>query len=113
MSKKSIILGLGLSLLLTWQLAGCSNSDTSSPIPKSHPAYDFYQIAKSGPTTVEVCESFGGREIFPNDYTVTEDLAQGVFMVRQHSTGKEFLAISFAQGSMLVTICACCWEIEP
>jgi len=112
MFRQSNILRLGLLLLSVCALAVCSNSDTSSPIPRSHPAYDFYQIAKSGRTTLEFCESFGGREIYPNDYTVTEDIDQGVFKIRQHSTGKEFLSVSFAEGGMLVTVKTCCWELH-
>lgn len=93
-------------------ISGCSGPNSSSPIPRSHPAHGFHQIAKSGPTTIEVCKSYGGIEIFPSDYTVTKHLAQGVFNIKQHSTDKEFFCVSFGEGEIVVTVKTCCWVIE-
>lgn len=99
-------------VLLIIIFIACSNSEIPEPINKSHIAYGFYQIAKSGKTTVKVCESFDGKEIYPIDYTVIDNLAQGVFKIKQKSTGKEFLAVSFGEGDMIVTVKTCCWEVE-
>jgi len=89
-----------------------STSLGPAEIPESHPAYDFYQIAKKGSTSISVCQSYGGREITPNDYENIEMLGQGVQTLRQLSTGKKFLAVSFGEGEAIVTLKACCWEIE-
>ena len=87
---------------------GCGKDD-SSVIPKTHPAYEFFQIAKSGPTTLEVCESYGGKEIYPIHYDVLENLDQGVVKIQQKSTGDFFLGVSFAEGGIIVTVKMCCW----
>jgi hypothetical protein len=87
---------------------GCGQ-DESSIIPETHPAYEFYQIAKSGPTTLNVCESYGGKEIYPNDYDVIETPAQGVAIIKQKSTGDSFLGVSFGEGGIVVTVKMCCW----
>lgn len=89
-----------------------STRDEKIPIPRSHPAYEFYQIASRGPTTSEVCLSFGGKEIAPVDYTEIEHLAQGISRIRENSTGKQFLAISFGEGHIIVTLNHCCWKYE-
>lgn len=93
-------------------LFSCSKVEESSPIPKSHPAYGFYQIAKRGPTTLVVCQSYGGREIFPNDYETLEHIGQGIFTLREKATDKRYLGVSFGEGEIVVTIKTCCWEIE-
>ena len=62
-------------------LINCSDSKSTLPIPKSHPAYKFYQIACAGPTTLAVCESYGGVEIFPIDYEVIEILGHLTLLV--------------------------------
>jgi len=87
---------------------GCGK-DNPSVIPKIHPAYKFYQIAKSGPTTLDVCESYGGKEIYPIDYDVLKVLAQGVVKIQQKSTGNLFLGVSFGEGGAVVTVKMCCW----
>ncbi len=89
-----------------------STTEDLAKIPKSHPAYGFYQIAKNGSTSLAVCESYGGREIIPNDYEQIEHLGQGVFTLRQISTGKKYLGVSFGVGEVIVKIKCCCWEIE-
>ena len=76
------------TLILASVLISCSDSNTTSPIPESHPGYKFYQIASAGPTTLAVCESYGGVEIYPIDYEIIETLSQGVAKVRHKSTGK-------------------------
>jgi hypothetical protein len=68
---------------------GCGQ-DESSIIPETHPAYEFYQIAKSGPTTLNVP-------------------AQGVAIIKQKSTGDSFLGVSFGEGGIVVTVKMCCW----
>jgi len=102
-----------LCLVLLLAIVGCTESREKEVIPKSHPAYSFHQIARRGPTTVGVCEAHGGREIYPNDYEVLEILDQGVVTLREKSTGKKFLGVSFGEGEGLVTLCTCCWELNP
>lgn len=97
-------------MLLT--IIGCGESEKPAPIPKTHPAYGFYQIAKRGPTSVNICESYGGKEIYPNDYEVLNILGQGVFTLREKSTGKKYLGVSFGEGEILVKNCTCCWDID-
>ncbi len=102
MSKYLPIVCLALFIL------GCGKND-SSVIPETHPAYEFYQIATSGPTTLDVCESYGGKEIYPNDYDLLENIAQGISIIKQKSTGDFFLGVSFGEGGMVVTEKMCCW----
>ena len=54
---------IGLLPILVLYAASCSNDTRNSPVAESHPAYPFYRLASSGPTTLEVCHSFGGIEI--------------------------------------------------
>ncbi len=98
-----------LTLLLL--LSSCSKANNESPISQTHPAYEFHQIAKSGPTNLTTCESYGGKEIYPNDYERIKSLAQGVFTIKQIPTGRKFLAVSFGEGKVITTIKACCWEL--
>jgi len=100
------------TLILAFVLIGCSDANTTSPIPESHPAYKFYQIAMTGPTTLEVCESHGGVEIYPIDYEIIESLAQGVAKVRHKSTGEIYLGVAFSEGGMITTVNLCCWPWE-
>ena len=99
-------------LILAFQLICCNDSNTTSPIPKSHPAYTFYQIGRVGPTTLAVCESYGGIAIYPVDYEIIESLAQGVAKIRQKSTGKIYLGVAFSEGGMITTVDLCCWPWE-
>lgn len=99
-------------LILASVLISCSDSNTTSPIPKSHPAYKFYQIAKAGPTTLDVCESYGGVEIYPIDYEIIESLAQGVAKARHKSTGRTYLGVAFSEGGVITTVDLCCWLWE-
>ena len=87
---------------------GCGKDD-SSVIPNTHPAYEFYQIGKSRKTSLDVCESYGGKEIYPNDYDILEIPAQGVAKIQQKSTGDFFFGVSFGEGGMIVTVKMCCW----
>ena len=96
-------------------IIGCSDSDSKNPISKSHPAYNFYKIAASGITSVVGCEYYGGKEISLNKYIITEIISQGIFIIKQNSTGKEFIAVSFGEsllGETLVVVNTCCWEIK-
>ncbi len=88
---------------------GCGKGD-SSVIPETHPAYEFYQIAKSGPSTLDVCESYGGKEIYPIDYDIIEIPDQGVSIIQQKSSGDFFLGVSFLEGGMIKTLKMCCWH---
>ena len=60
---------------------------------------------------MKVCESHGGFEIYPNDYKFLENVDQGILTLRQKSTGKKYLGITFAEDGALLTIKTCCWEI--
>jgi len=108
-------LSTALALLvssISLSLNGCSDSESAVPIPESHPAFAFYQIAKRGRTTIEACKSHGGIEIYPNDYRKLENLDQGIITLRQKSTGKKYLCVSFAEGGVLLTLKTCCWETD-
>ena len=99
-------------------------TEQSIPIPDSHPAHSFNSIAARGPTDVATCESYGGIEIVPNDYDILDIHDQGIFTIRQRSSGSEFLAVSFAEGSggrllvdefgqpLVVTLKTCAWPVE-
>lgn len=106
-----ILVGLMLVLLT---IAGCTEANQTEPIPipETHPAYDFIQIAKRGPSTLAVCESHGGKEIYPIDYEILEHIAQGIFILREKSTDKKYLGVSFGEGKVLVTVKTCCWETD-
>jgi len=78
-----------------------------------HPAYKFYQIAKNGPTTLSVCESMGGIELHSNEYKIIDNIDQGMFRLRETSTGIKYIGVSFAEGKYIVTIRTCGWEEEP
>lgn len=97
---------------MAFVLTSCSDSNTKSPIPESHPAYKFYQIANAGPTSLDVCESCGGVEIYLIDYEMIEPLAQGVIKIRYKYTGKMYLGVSFSEGGMMTTVDLCCWPWE-
>ena len=109
--RRVMLVGLVLVLLA---IVGCTEDNQTEPIPipDTHPAYAFYQIVKRGPATLAVCESYGGREIYPNDYEIQEHIAQGMFTLREKSTDKTYLGISFGEGTFLVTISTCCWELD-
>lgn len=100
-----LVLILGL---VVW----CTESNEPEPIPKSHPAYGFYQTAKRGNTTLAVCESHGGKEIYPNDYEILENIDQGVFTLQEKATGKKYLGVSFGEEGLIVTLKTCCWKID-
>ena len=110
MKWSSFIEFIALSLLLLF-LEGCGKPKKAEPIPKTHPAYGFYQIAKNGPTTVDFCESYGGSQIHRDNYEEIENMAEGVFTLREKSTGKKYLGVSFGVGNVLVVTRTCCWEI--
>ena len=99
-----------LFLIFLFASISCSDSPNENLSPKSRQAYDFYQKARNGSTTIEVCESYGGKVIVPNDYKTIEHLGQGIFILRQISTNKSFLGVSFMEGGLLVTERICCWE---
>jgi hypothetical protein len=112
MKEARLIIGTVFFAIVMIFISGCTESDRQNPISETHPAYGFYQIAKRGPTTLAVCESYGGKEIYPNDYEQLESLGQGVFTLRENSTGKEFLAVAFGEGEIFVTVKTCCWEMR-
>jgi hypothetical protein len=95
-------------------LAACDQPNKLSelPVPKDHPTYAFYDIAKKGRTTIDVCEAYGGREMFPKDYDVDKVLAQGAFTLTHKSSGSGYLGISFMEGEMLLTMKTCAWKIN-
>ena len=75
MKKSSIILGAAIVVIIIIAMAGGNNNEKekthpeisySSPI--SQAIKDFIEISDKGATTVEVCEAYGGREIFPINY---------------------------------------------
>ena len=107
-----VVLKTIATLILTSVLISCSDSNTTYPIPESHPAYKFYQIAKAGPITLDVCESYEGVEIYPIDYEIIESLAQGVAKVRHKSIGKIYLGVAFSVGGVITTVDLCCWPWE-
>jgi len=51
--------------------------------------------------------------IYPINYEPLTDLAQGVFALREKTTGKEFLGVSFGveSGLGMVTLETCCWPL--
>jgi hypothetical protein len=102
----------GFLSILVLNAASCSNDTRSYPVAESHSAYPFYRLASSGPTTLEMCHSFGGIEILPIDYEKAATLGQGVFTITHKSTGKRFLAISWSEGGIVSTINTCCWPLE-
>lgn len=75
--------------------SGLSVSD--SPISEDYPAYNFNQIAQRGPTTVSVCEGYGG---YPHsDFTtieVRQQLTQGTFIALNQDNEKLYLAVGFS-----------------
>lgn len=107
-----VVLRAITTLILASILISCSDSNKTSPIPESHPAYKFYQIAKTGPTSLDECESYGGVEIYPIDYEIIESLAQGVAKVKHKSTGKIYLGVAFSEGGVITTVDLCCWPWE-
>ena len=110
--KRTLVFELIVLCLLLLFFEGCGKSKKAEPIPKTHPAYSFYQIAKTGSTTVDFCESHGGRQISRNDYEEIENMAEGIFTLREKSTGKKYVGVSFGVGNVLVTTRTCCWEID-
>lgn len=115
-----------LLLLLTLFVMSCTTeTEQSIPFPDSHPAHTFNSIAARGPTDTATCESHGGIEIVPTDYDILDMLDLGIFTIRQRSSGGEFLALSFAEGSgwgrllvdefgqpLVVTLKTCAWPVE-
>ena len=62
------------------------------------------------PTTLALCESYGGKEIDPDDYDVLENPVKDVFIIQQKSTGDRFLGVSFGvMAARVVTEKMCCW----
>lgn len=51
--------------------------------------------------------------IYPINYEPLTNLAQGVFTLREKTTGKEFLGVSFGveSGLGMVTLETCCWPL--
>jgi hypothetical protein len=60
-TKRIMPIANALALLIVslplYFLGACTDK---SPIPKSHPASDFYQIAATGPTTADECRKHDG-----------------------------------------------------
>ena len=110
--KRTLVFELIVLCLLLLFIEGCGKSKKAESIPKSHTAYSFYHLAKNGPTTVDFCESHGGRQIDRNNYKVLENIEEGIFTLREKSTGKKYLGVSFGVGNVLVATRTCCWEID-
>jgi hypothetical protein len=85
-------------LVLLAIVVGCTESSEKEGIPETHPAYDFYQTAKRGRTTLAVCEAHGGQEIYPNDYEILERLGQGVFTPKREIHWEEIPRSLFWRG---------------
>jgi len=111
--SKMKIFNSGLLIAALSVVVSCSREARNSPIPESHPAYRFYRIASSGPTTLNVCHSFGGVEIPPKQYERGESLGQGMFIITEKSTGKMFVVVSWSEGGFMSTINNCCWLWDP
>jgi hypothetical protein len=102
------------NLILVAVLAAACSSDRGIvlPVPESHPAHQFYAVARKGPTTIETCHSFRGVEIPSIKYERGKSLRQGVFTITEKASGKKFLAISWSEGGIVSTINTCCWPLD-
>lgn len=76
-----------------------------NPISSNHPASEFNKIAKSGPTSISICEEYGG---FPhNDFSVVrveQPLTDGVYIGRLETDNLRYLAVGFGIENNAITL---------
>lgn len=76
-----------------------------NPISSNHPASEFNEIAKSGPTSVSTCEGYGG---FPhNDFSVVrveQPLTDGVYIGQLETDNLRYLAVGFGIENKATTL---------
>lgn len=106
-----------LWLCLITGLMACK-APADLPLPEGHPAVDFYQTANSFYVAEKSCGKLDGTlEIRPDkigpgmDYEKAKEFAPGVYLMRQRSTGKEWISVYFLEYSMAAGIPkACSWD---
>lgn len=99
-------------------MCGCQ-APVNIPLPKDHPAYGFYQTANAFNVSGNSCLKIkGSLEIRPDkigtdqDYQKARELAPGLFVVRQLSTGKEWITVLFMEYGLAASIPkTCSWDI--
>lgn len=90
------------------------------PLPKNHPAYDFYQTANSFYVAARSCSKLGGSlDVRPEHVGEGEafekrfELAPGLFVLHDKETGRERVAVYFLEYSITATIPKICsWDTE-
>lgn len=119
MKKISIIFVVAIVvIIIIIIITGRSNNEkekTLPEIPRSSPIpqtmKEFIEISDKGATTVQVCETYGGREIFPINYEKLSSIKdERVFVVQKKETGQIYECIYFGEGEFIITMKSCCWE---
>lgn len=111
--KKAIAL-LGIIIV-----EGCS-SPVNIPLPKDHPAYGFYQTANAFNVSSSSCTKLKGIVTIQPDkiganqpYEKLQELAPGIFKVREKISGHEFLTVFFMEYFGTASIPkTCSWDAE-
>ena len=111
---RKAVLGIGL-ILLAW---ACSEP-VKIPLPKDHPAGGFYQTANAFNVSSQECSKLKGSleirpdKIGPNyDYEKLKELAPGLFLVKQKSTGKQFVTVLFMEYGLVTSLPrTCSWNV--
>lgn len=108
---------LWLSLI---SCAGGCTASTKVPLPKEHPAYGFYQTANAANVSSSSCTKLKGSiairpdEMGPEQpYEKLQELAPGIFRVREKVSGREFLTVYFMEYFGMASIPrTCSWDLE-
>ncbi len=106
------IAGLLCSIFIA---GGCAVPVDIPSLPKEHPAQGFYQTANTSHVSASECSKLrGSLGIRPDkiglsgDYEKSKELAPGLFIVRQKSTGKEFVTVLFMEYGLVASMPRTC-----
>ncbi len=117
MKKNSIIFGVAIMAIIIIIMVDGGNNEKektlpeilrSSPMPQA--MKEFIEISDKGATTVQVCETYGGREIFPINYEKLSSIKdERVFVIQEKETGQIYECVYFGEGEIIITMKSCCW----
>ena len=98
-------------------LGGCA-APLDIPLPKEHPAYGFYQTAKTFNVSGQSCMQLNGSlEIRPDkigadkEYEKVKELAPGLYIVKQKITKKQWVTVLFMEYGLVTSFPkTCSWD---
>ncbi|HRK62399.1 MAG TPA: hypothetical protein PLY88_07630 [Candidatus Omnitrophota bacterium] len=113
--KKAV---LWLCLILSF--SGCGPVSTKVPLREDHPAYGFYQTANSFYVASSSCTKLAGHFDIRHEHVGTgkdfekkQELAPGLFILRDKRTGAEWVSVYFLEYTMASGIPRICsWSAE-